>query len=81
MAKIAIAGGSGQVSQEVIDALLASKKHEITILSRREAPTTDPTPPSIQWQVVDYNSQPSLVAALQGTHTLLSFIQILSDPE
>ncbi|RYP31032.1 hypothetical protein DL767_005972 [Monosporascus sp. MG133] len=81
MVRVTVAGGTGQVSQEVIDALLASKKHHITILSRREAPTTTPPAPEIQWQIVDYNDKRCLTEALRGTHTLLSFVQILSDPD
>ncbi|KAI2615079.1 hypothetical protein GGR54DRAFT_613980 [Hypoxylon sp. NC1633] len=81
MVRVAIAGGSGQVSREVIDALLASGKHDITILSRREAPKRTSLAPEVQWQVVDYNDEKALVAALSGTHTLLSFVQILSDPD
>jgi uncharacterized protein YbjT (DUF2867 family) len=38
MVKIAIAGGAGNVGQEVIDALLARNKHEILILSRKVCP-------------------------------------------
>lgn len=34
MVKIALAGGSGDVASEIIDFLLATKKHEIVILSR-----------------------------------------------
>jgi saccharopine dehydrogenase-like NADP-dependent oxidoreductase len=34
MVKIAIAGGSGEVAREVLDVLVASKRHEIVILSR-----------------------------------------------
>lgn len=34
MVKIALAGGSGDVASEIIDVLLATKKHEILILSR-----------------------------------------------
>ncbi|XDG05331.1 hypothetical protein ABKA04_004946 [Annulohypoxylon sp. FPYF3050] len=81
MVKVAIAGGSGQVSQEIIDALLESKKHQITILSRREAPTTTQFPSELHWKVVDYNDKKALVEALRGTHTLLSFVQTLSDPD
>ncbi|KAH8822016.1 hypothetical protein F5884DRAFT_769710 [Xylogone sp. PMI_703] len=79
MVKVAIAGGSGQVSQEIIDALLESKKHHITVLSRKEAPKA--MTPGIHWQTVDYNNKEDLVQALQGIHTLLSFVQILSDPD
>ncbi|KAF2096866.1 NAD(P)-binding protein [Rhizodiscina lignyota] len=80
MVKIAVAGGSGQVAQEVIDALLDTGKHEITILSRNEASIKD-VPAGIRWRVVNYNDQPDLVDALQGIHTLFSFVQLLLDPE
>ncbi|XXH05407.1 hypothetical protein Hte_011833 [Hypoxylon texense] len=80
MVKVAIAGGSGQVSREIIDALLASKKHHITILSRKESPTA-PIAPELHWKAVDYDDEKGLVEALRGTHTLLSFVQVLSDPD
>ncbi|CAJ2512366.1 Uu.00g053810.m01.CDS01 [Anthostomella pinea] len=80
MVKVAIAGGSGQVAREVIDALVAANKHEITILSRKAQPISNTTAPGIKWQVVDYNDKPALTEALRGTHTLLSFVQLLSDP-
>ncbi|KAB5551070.1 hypothetical protein GE09DRAFT_1124778 [Coniochaeta sp. 2T2.1] len=79
MVKIAIAGGSGQVAREVIDALEASDNHEITILTRRPL-SSDAVNPGIRDQVVDYNDKDDLVKALQGIHTVLSFIQLLSDP-
>ncbi|OAX81234.1 hypothetical protein ACJ72_04425 [Emergomyces africanus] len=80
MVIVAVAGGSGQVAREVIDALAAPKIHDITILSRREAPTTD-IAPGITWKVVDYDDTNDLMVALQGVHTLLSFVQILSDTD
>ncbi|KIW12377.1 hypothetical protein PV08_09654 [Exophiala spinifera] len=80
MVKLAIAGGSGQVAREIIDALLATRNHDITILTRNETHPNDDLP-GIQRRVVDYSDQNSLVEALRGFHTLLSFIQPLSDPE
>ncbi|KAI0179008.1 NAD(P)-binding protein [Hypoxylon sp. FL1284] len=80
MVQVAIAGGSGQVAREIIDALLAAKKHDITILSRKAA-LASPTSPEIHWKTVDYDDETSLVDALRGIHTLLSFVQILSDPD
>ncbi|KAF3768044.1 NAD(P)-binding protein [Cryphonectria parasitica EP155] len=79
MVKVAVAGGSGQVSREIIDALAASNKHEIVILSRREAPDAD-LDPAVKWKCVDYNDKSSLIKSLRGVHTLLSFVQLLSDP-
>lgn len=35
MVRIALAGGSGGVGREILDALLATGKHDITIISRK----------------------------------------------
>ncbi|KAL7904473.1 hypothetical protein GGI35DRAFT_472408 [Trichoderma velutinum] len=84
MVEVAIAGGSGRrlspnlVTREVIDAILESKDHEIPILSRSTVPTMTLTS-NLEWQIVDYNDVKSLTRALNGTHTLLSFIQTLRD--
>ncbi|TGJ79581.1 hypothetical protein E0Z10_g9179 [Xylaria hypoxylon] len=79
MVKVAVAGGSGQVAREVIDALVTSGKHDITIFSRGPAPATDLTR-GVKWQAVDYNDKGALVEAFRGIHTVLSFVQLLSDP-
>ncbi|KAG9230359.1 hypothetical protein BJ875DRAFT_431810 [Amylocarpus encephaloides] len=79
MVKIAVAGGSGELAREVIDVLVAAKKHEITILSRNGG-STENTLPGITWRDVDYNNKTDLVKALLGTHTVLSFVnQIAAD--
>ncbi|KAI3391876.1 hypothetical protein diail_6675 [Diaporthe ilicicola] len=80
MVNIAIAGGSGQVAMEVIDALVAAHKHEITIFSRNKR-SEDVVASGVQWRVVDYDDRDDLVEALWGIHTLLSFVQLLADPE
>ncbi|PKS05195.1 hypothetical protein jhhlp_008563 [Lomentospora prolificans] len=80
MVKIAVAGGSGQVAREVIDALLAAKRHDIIILSRKK-PLTSNNALGISWETVDYNNKECLTMALKGVHTVLSFIQLLSDPD
>ncbi|KAK4454647.1 hypothetical protein QBC34DRAFT_468051 [Podospora aff. communis PSN243] len=83
MVNIAIAGGSGQLAREIIDALLSTNAHTITILSRHPPPSPPVyTSPNITELTVDYTSLPSLTSALSShkTHTVLSFIQPLSDP-
>ncbi|KAI0466751.1 NAD(P)-binding protein [Xylaria cf. heliscus] len=80
MVKVVIAGGSGQVAREVVDALVALKKHDITIFSRGPAATAV-IPNDVKWQAVDYNDKGALVNALRGTHTVLSFVQLLADPD
>ncbi|PMD25096.1 NAD(P)-binding protein [Hyaloscypha hepaticicola] len=80
MVKIAVAGGSGQVGQEVIDTLVASEKHEIVILSRDKAVVGDGAS-GVTWRAVDYDNKSQLIEALQGIHTVLFFIQLMADPE
>ncbi|KAK4034653.1 hypothetical protein C8A01DRAFT_48992 [Parachaetomium inaequale] len=79
MVKIAIAG-PGQVAREIIDGLLATGKHEIVLLSRKD-PTTEQTIPGTTWVKVDYQDRPALVRTLQGVHTVLSFIVVHLDPD
>ncbi|OBT73192.1 hypothetical protein VF21_08702 [Pseudogymnoascus sp. 05NY08] len=79
MVKIAVAGGTGQVAQEIIDALVAAKKHDITILSRNASTLSNES--GVTVRAVNYDDKPDLAEALRGIHTVLSFIQLLSDPE
>ncbi|KAI1651852.1 NAD(P)-binding protein [Daldinia loculata] len=80
MVKIVIAGGSGEVAREVVDALAAPKKHDITILSRKEVGVQGSNRHGITWRRVDYENRDELVAVLRGIDTVLSFIQLLQDP-
>ncbi|KUJ21528.1 NAD(P)-binding protein [Mollisia scopiformis] len=73
MVKIAVAGATGELAREVIDALFATKRHEITLLTRKNAPVGDSTS-GITWRTVDYGDKSSLREALLGIHTVLSFI-------
>lgn len=91
MVKIAIAGGAGNVGQEVIDALLARNKHEILILSRKvcplrsilsayltasqDAPETE-IAPGVKWAKTSYQDIDELVKILEGVHTVLSFMSV-----
>ncbi|KFY70222.1 hypothetical protein V499_09346 [Pseudogymnoascus sp. VKM F-103] len=79
MVKIAVAGGTGQVAQEIIAALVAVKKHDIFILSRNVSALS--SAPGVTVRAVNYDDKPDLAEALRGVHTVLSFIQLLSDPE
>ncbi|KAJ4160246.1 hypothetical protein NW754_003371 [Fusarium falciforme] len=79
MVKIAIAGGAGNVGQEIIDALVARNKHEIIILSRKDAPATE-LAPGVKWATTSYDDVDQLAGILQGVHTVLSFIANSQDP-
>ncbi|KAK5658907.1 hypothetical protein OQA88_1721 [Cercophora sp. LCS_1] len=78
MVKIAIAGGSGELGREVIDVLVASGKHDITILTRNSS--VDPVTPGATHRPVDYDNHGDLVQALTGIHTVLSFVNQLMEP-
>ncbi|KAF2476002.1 NAD(P)-binding protein [Lindgomyces ingoldianus] len=86
MVKIVVAGGSGggvpcQLAREVVDALVATRKHEITILTRNKASAGYITP-GVTWRTVNYDDKIDLIGALQGVHTVLSFVNLLmADPE
>ncbi|KAF7185533.1 Oxidoreductase BOA1 [Pseudocercospora fuligena] len=80
MVKVAIVGGTGGLAREVTDTLLATSKHEILLLSRKDAPDT-PQPPATTWAKVDYCDIDSLANTLKGVHTLLSFITPQTDKD
>ncbi|MCJ1320898.1 hypothetical protein MMC15_006239 [Xylographa vitiligo] len=84
MVKIAIVGGSGSglptdVAQEIIDVLVATKKHEILLLSRKDAPASSATQ-GVTWIKANYEDPKQLAQILQGVHTVLSFIATQEDP-
>ncbi|CAN9430006.1 unnamed protein product [Alternaria alternata] len=70
--QVAIAGGSSNVAQEVIDAILSRGNYKVGVLSRRDAVDSETT--HVEWRKVNYHSHASLVAALNGINTLLSFV-------
>ncbi|XPT00445.1 hypothetical protein M3J09_009598 [Ascochyta lentis] len=73
MVKIAIAGGAGNVAQEIIDALVATKRHEVLVLTRRDPPANG-TASGITYAKTDYSSIDDLATVLNGIHTVLSFV-------
>ncbi|KAI0143466.1 hypothetical protein GGR57DRAFT_366227 [Xylariaceae sp. FL1272] len=82
MVNIAIAGGSGQVAREVIDVLVATGKHDIVILSRGNHAFGSGFPETsgqVTWRSVNYDDTTTLAKVLKDRHTVLSFIQLLSD--
>ncbi|KAK4168072.1 NAD(P)-binding protein [Cladorrhinum sp. PSN259] len=83
MVNIAIAGGTGELAREVIDALVASTtKHFILILSR-SPPTVKTNPHNLPFENVNYSDLSSLTRILADNkiHTVLSFIQLLHDTD
>ncbi|KAL2207499.1 NAD(P)-binding protein [Sarocladium strictum] len=81
MVKIAVAGGSGELAREVLDVLAPSGEHDIIILTRSETLTESQNPHGLRCVQVDYSSLDSLTSALRGIHTVLSYLQLIHDPE
>ncbi|KAK3291660.1 uncharacterized protein B0H64DRAFT_409694 [Chaetomium fimeti] len=77
MVKIAIAGGGGSLGQEVIDVLVATKKHDIIILSRRDAPA-EKSDSAVTWTKTNY-SVDELTSILQGVNVVISFFSPSND--
>ncbi|KAH7156641.1 hypothetical protein EDB81DRAFT_867640 [Dactylonectria macrodidyma] len=73
MVKIAIAGGSGNVGQEILHALVARNKHEIRLLSRKDAPNGE-LPSGVTWVKTTYEDVAELANILDGVETVLSFM-------
>ncbi|KAK7402525.1 hypothetical protein QQX98_011733 [Neonectria punicea] len=71
MVKLAVAG-LGEISGEIVKAVLAEGRHEIT-----DAPHD--LAPGLSWTKVDYHDKQQLVDALKGVHTVLSFIVVVQD--
>ncbi|KAJ0417523.1 hypothetical protein BJY00DRAFT_315814 [Aspergillus carlsbadensis] len=67
---ITIAGASGSLGKLVVDALLASGKFTVQVLTRKESDAA--FPPSVQVAAVDYNSVEELVTVLRGQDIVIA---------
>jgi uncharacterized protein YbjT (DUF2867 family) len=72
MVTVAVAGGTTGIGSNIVRAILATKKHELVVLSRSERP--DLSKQSVSVRVVDYTSHEHLIKALEGVHTVISCI-------
>ncbi|KAF4431494.1 2`-hydroxyisoflavone reductase [Fusarium acutatum] len=79
MVKIAIAGASSELAREILDRLVATGKHDITALVRKD-PFTFPELPGVTWVKADYENKSSLVDLFRGVETVLSFLAVHLDP-
>ncbi|KAF4949143.1 hypothetical protein FSARC_13581 [Fusarium sarcochroum] len=79
MVKIAIAGASSELAREILDRLVATGKHEITALVRKD-PSTFPHLPGVEWIQTNYEDKAELIGLLQGVHTVLCFFAVHNDP-
>ncbi|KAM0459977.1 hypothetical protein ACHAO4_002103 [Trichoderma viride] len=72
MVTVAVAGGNSTIASNIINAILASKKHQLVVLSR--SPQPDLETRGVVVRIVDYASHEQLTKALEGVHTVLSCI-------
>ncbi|KAL1886321.1 hypothetical protein Plec18167_000251 [Paecilomyces lecythidis] len=70
MVRVAVAGGARGIGLDIVQAILDTKKHELTVLSRTDQPLL--TSKGIDVRVVDYSSVQQLKDALAGAHTVIS---------
>lgn len=77
MPTIALAGVSARLGLIILDAILATKKHSVIVLSRTAKPEL--AAKGVDVRIVDYSSHLALVTALEDVHTLLSVIGSLAD--
>jgi uncharacterized protein YbjT (DUF2867 family) len=78
MVRVAIAGCSSGVGLNLLQAIAATGKHEIVVLSRQD--TTPHTKlPGVNVRPVSYEDHTQLVDALKGVHTLICAIFVFSN--
>ncbi|KAK7432009.1 hypothetical protein QQZ08_001299 [Neonectria magnoliae] len=78
MVKIAVVGGSSELAREVLDALVATQRHEIIALVRKD-PSGFPFLPGVKWLQTTYEDKSELIRLFEGVHTVLCFITVHSD--
>ncbi|KAL8340860.1 hypothetical protein RB601_006790 [Gaeumannomyces tritici] len=78
MVKIAIAGASGQLAREIIDEFVATGRHEIIGLLRKD-PSNLPSLPGVTWVQTKYDDKAELVRLLAGVNTVICFFVVHTD--
>lgn len=73
MVNVAVAGGAGGIGRHVVEAILATKKHSVRVLSRS---SSNPQLAALGAEIVavDYTSHTSIVGALEGVQTVISTV-------
>lgn len=70
MAKVAVAGGTGGAGLHIVEAIVATGKHEVVVLSRKsESPQVEGL--GARLITVSYSDPESLLAVLDGVHTVI----------
>src|SRR6187402_1549645 len=72
MVIVAVAGGTTGIGSNIVPEILATKKHELIVLSR--SPKPELTSTGVKVRVINYDIPAELSSVLQGVHTLISCI-------
>ncbi|KAL4744553.1 hypothetical protein BDW72DRAFT_188284 [Aspergillus terricola var. indicus] len=72
MVKVVVAGGTGAVSQEIVAAIVDSRKHDVTVWTRSTKPKHQF--PGVAYVQANYDDHRSMVGMLAGVHSVLCFI-------
>jgi acetolactate synthase small subunit len=75
--KVVIAGGTGSVGRNIVDAILATDKYSVIVFSRQDS--FNLVPNGVTVVMVDYNNHSQLVKALHDVHTVISCIADMNE--
>lgn len=78
MVKIAIAGAGGQLAREIIDAFVATGRHEVLGLMRKDT-SAQPSLPGVTWVQTKFDDKAELVRLLAGVNTVMCFFTVEKD--
>ncbi|KAI4093263.1 MAG: hypothetical protein LQ339_007741 [Xanthoria mediterranea] len=76
---VAIVGAAGTSGKHIVEALLATGKHNITAITREGG--TTPMPSGISVQKVDYSNPSTLVSALRNQDALIITMGVRAPPD
>ncbi|OTB15214.1 hypothetical protein K445DRAFT_318054 [Daldinia sp. EC12] len=80
MVKVAIASASSALAREVIDTLMASKKHEVIALVRNDT-AQFPLLPGVEWVQTTYEDKSELVRLFKGVEAVICFLPVHLDKD
>ncbi|KAK4159947.1 hypothetical protein QBC43DRAFT_120721 [Cladorrhinum sp. PSN259] len=75
--KVALVGATGNLGPSILKSLLASN-FSVTVLTRPQSTSTASIPKAVTIKEVDYDSIPSLTAALEGQQAVISTLGALA---
>ncbi|KAH7397397.1 hypothetical protein BKA66DRAFT_454283 [Pyrenochaeta sp. MPI-SDFR-AT-0127] len=78
--KVALVGGTGNLGSHILQNLLATSKHHVTVLTRTSSTATFPFNVNLTVAEVDYSSESSIIDALRGNEFLIITLNARTPP-